>query len=137
MRIKRFNEGFMDIFKKNKSVETTKKTTNSNSTILIDESPYEESQFRQEKYGVYIQMEDGRKLYIGDLRKFKSDGKYLSYIWIDRSSIKDIDRPLIEPNDDQLNIINSELDKNYLSRNLMDDTITYRDKLKYDYNIIL
>ena len=151
-RIKTF-EGFKDWFKskEQKSREEmfgTKDLSNGSeeyntvdkSEIMIESEPYENSQFGQEKYGIYIELPDGVRYYIGDIRKFtktKGPTPYMSYINLDNIIEKEASGVLVHPNKEQLDIINKELDRNYLSRNLMDDTITYREKIKNELNIEL
>lgn len=96
--------------------------------ILVDSKPYDLSQFNQHKYGVYIKNNE-YLYYIGDIRTFDKI-KYLSYLNIEK--IKKIDNKsnLIIPDENQLNIIEEELNKSYLSPNLMDDTITYKEYIK-------
>lgn len=96
--------------------------------IMIDCEPYDISQFNQKKFGVYIENPN-RTIYIGDLRQF-SDGKYLSYLNIEKFVEKEPENVLCHPNEEQMAIINIELNKNYLSPNLMDETITFREFLK-------
>jgi hypothetical protein len=66
--------------------------------------------------------------YIGDLRSF-SNGEYISYINIDKVHQKRSNMELVKPNDIQMDIIENELNKNYISPNLMDKNITYREFL--------
>ena len=130
-------EGFKDWFKSKEQKDkenlyATKDLSGENnisSQIMIDCEPYEESQFGQSKYGVYIESNDTR-YYIGDLRSFKTKPDYISYLNIDKVIEKEPEGVLCHPNEEQMKIIDQELDKNYLSPNLMDDTITYREFLK-------
>lgn len=103
---------------------------------MIESEPYEESQFKQLKYRVFIETTD-KRYYIGDLRKFASNDEFISYINIDKIREQEPEFVLNTPTQEQMVLINHELNMSYLSRNLMDDTITYREKLKNDYNIIL
>lgn len=106
------------------------------SKILIDRDPYDKSQFGQNKYGVYIATNDLTlpirvHYYIGDIREFEdSPGKYISYLDIERFIEKEPTGNVCDPNVEQMEIINKELDKTYQSRNLMDDSITFRELLK-------
>ena len=103
-----------------------------NKKIMIDSKPYDTSQFGQLKFGVYIEN-NNKHYYIGDIREFtktKGPTPYMSYLDIERSVEKEPDGVLCHPNEEQIQIINNELDKNYLSPNLMDDTITFREYLK-------
>jgi hypothetical protein len=146
-------EGFKDWFKskeqkareemfgtKDLSNGSEEYNTVDKSEIMIESEPYENSQFGQEKYGVYIELPDGVRYYIGDIRKFiNTDGQnpYISYLNLDKITKKEPLKVLVRPNKEQMDIINNELDRNYLSRNLMDDTITYREKIKNELNIEL
>jgi len=116
MKIKRFNQ-FV-----NESI------INLNYEILIDNEPYDLSQFKQYKYGVYIKSYDDL-YYIGDLRTFDKI-KYLSYLNIEKIKKVKYKSNLIQPDENQLKIIEEELDKNYLSPDLMDDTLSYKEYIK-------
>lgn len=96
--------------------------------IMIDSEYYELSQFNQEKYGVYV-VDGNKTFYIGDIRKF-STGGYISYLRIENYVEKAPHTKLVKPNEEQSKVIDEELNKNYLSRNLMDDTITYIEYIK-------
>lgn len=96
--------------------------------IMIDCEPYDVSQFNQKKFGVYIENPKST-IYIGDLRQ-SSTGGYISYLNIERFKIKKPENTVCHPNKEQMEIINAELNKNYLSRDLMDETITFREYLK-------
>lgn len=101
-------------------------------SIMIDCEPYDKSQFGQLKYGVYIEN-NGKSYYIGDIREFtKTSGPtpYMSYLNIEKFVEKEPTGTLCPPNDEVMGIINDELNKSYLSPNLMDDTITFREFLK-------
>ena len=114
-----------------KNLFKSKPESETNSKIMIDCEPYDVSQFGQNKYGVYIENNDIH-YYIGDIREFiKASGPtpYMSYLNIERVIEKEPTGTLCIPNDEQIKIINTELDKNYLSPNLMDDTITFREYL--------
>ena len=102
------------------------------SKIMVDCKAYDTSQFGQDKFGVYIEN-NGKTYYIGDIREFtKASGPnpYLSYLNIDRVREKEPSSVLCKPNADQMKIIEQELSKDYVSNNLMDDTITYIEFLK-------
>jgi hypothetical protein len=109
------------------------KTQDDNSSkIMIDCEPYDTSDFGQNKYGVYIEN-NNTHYYIGDIREFtkaKGPTPYMSYLNIEKYIEKKPTGVLCHPNSEQMSIINDELDKNYLSRNLMDDTITFREFLR-------
>ncbi len=142
-------EGFKDWFKSKEqkareemfgTKDLSKESDKEKSQIMIDSEPYDSSQFGQEKYGVYIEVPNGVRYYIGDIRKFtktKGPTPYMSYINLDNIIEKEASGVLVHPNKEQMDIINGELDRNYNSRNLMDDTITYRDKLKKEFGIEL
>lgn len=102
------------------------------SQIMIDCEPYDTSQFGQSKFGVYIENNQ-KHYYIGDIREFtktKGPTPYMSYLNIGKVVEKKPTGTLCHPNSEVMSIINKELDKNYLSRNLMDDIITFREFLK-------
>lgn len=106
------------------------------SQIMIDCEPYDISQFGQKKYGVYIENSN-KHYYIGDIREFSKTkdnsnkySTYMSYLNIEKIVEKEPTGTLCHPNSEVMDIINKELDKNYLSSNLMDDTITFREFLK-------
>lgn len=129
--IKTFENFISNIFKKKKETESLKDTLSreeDTSKIVIDCEPYDVSQFNQKKFGVYIENPKST-IYIGDLREY-STGGYVSYLNIERFKIKKPENSVCHPNDEQMQIINDELNKDYLSRNLMDDTITFREYLK-------
>ncbi len=99
---------------------------------MIDCEPYDKSQFGQHKYGVYIEN-NNKRYYIGDIREFtktKGPTPYMSYLNVEKYVEKEPTGTLCSPNDEQMRIIDEELNKNYLSSNLMDDTITFREFLK-------
>ena len=96
--------------------------------IMIDSEYYELSQFGQEKYGVYV-VDGDKTFYIGDIRKY-STGGYASYLRIENYIEKTPYSTLVKPDEEQGQIIDEELNKNYLSRNLMDDTISYIEYIK-------
>ena len=100
--------------------------------IMIDCNPYDTSQFGQKKFGVYIEN-DNKHYYIGDIREFtktKGPTPYMSYLNIENFIEKEPYGILCHPNKEQMDIIEKELSKNYLSPNLMDDNITFREFLK-------
>lgn len=107
-----------------------------NSEILIEEQPYKKSQFDQEQYRVFIKTPT-KYYYIGDLRKFPEIDRYNGYLNLDRVSEQEPDYKLIQLNPEQMEIVDRELNRNYLSSNLMDEPITYKDKLRRNYNIRL
>jgi hypothetical protein len=107
-------------------------TSKSSIQIMIDCEHYDISQFGQKKFGVYIEN-DNKHYYIGDIREFtktKGTNPYMSYLNIEKFIEKEPDGTLCHPNKDQMKIIEEELSKNYMSPNLMDDTITLREFLK-------
>ena len=104
--------------------------------IKIEIEPYEESQFRQGKYRVFI-INDDKTYYIGDLRKFNSNNEFLSYLNLDKIKLQKPQFDLINLTDEQMDIVNKELNRLCLTSNLMDDHISYREKLKKDLNINL
>ncbi len=68
-----------------------------------------------------------------DIREFtktKGPTPYMSYLNIEKYVEKEPIGELCKPNREQMRIIDEELNKNYLSPNLMDDTITFREFLK-------
>jgi len=84
------------------------------------------------KFGVYVKNVDDY-YYLGDIREFTTSGggsPYLSYLNIDRVTKKTPTQELVLPNQEIMDIIEKELDKPYLSRNLMDETITKREYIK-------
>jgi hypothetical protein len=108
------------------------KNESDDSKIMIDSEPYDKSQFGQNKYGVYIENNDTH-YYIGDIREFtkaKGPTPYMSYLDIERYVEKQPTGVLCHPNNEQMKIIDEELNKSYLSPNLMDETITFREYLK-------
>lgn len=130
--VKHFEEfNFRNLFKSKQGNEVSEDEKEI-SKIMIDCEPYDRSQFGQDKYGVYIQNNDTH-YYIGDIREFtKSEetNPYISYLTIDRVIEKEPSGELCQPNIEQMDIIEEELDKSYLSPNLMDETITLREFLK-------
>lgn len=96
--------------------------------IMIDSEYYELSQFKQEKYGVYV-VDGDKTIYIGDIRRY-STGGYASYLRIENYIEKTPYSKLVKPNEEQSKIIDEELNKNYISKNLMDDTISYIEYIK-------
>lgn len=111
-----------------------------NSEVLIEEQPYKTSQFDQEQYRVFIKTPT-KHYYIGDIRQFPDDekyiGKYIGYLNLDRIIEQEPEYKLIQLNPKQMKIVDRELNSNYLSSNLMDEPIIYKDKLRRNYNIRL
>ena len=144
-------EKFSELFKstdrkKREKLYATKDLTRY-SSVMIDKESYEKSQFGQEKYKVYLikHVENYKNeiYYIGDLRKFPSTGDMpISYLKLDRIApisilpIKmEILREVRELDGNEMRIVNGELDKNFTGINLMDDNITYREKIKKELGI--
>jgi hypothetical protein len=106
--------------------------------FYIDKEPYDKSQFGQNKHKVYLFKDDDKVYYLGDIRKFK-DGKSLSYLKLDDIKPVNIDISLSkiykiqymrDLNKEEKEILDEELDRNVIERDLMADEITYREKLK-------
>lgn len=140
--IKLFEEfNFKNIFKSKEekddketfvTKDLSKNESEENSKIMINSEPYDKSQFGQNKYGVYIENND-KHYYIGDIREFtktKGPTPYMSYLNVEKYVEKEPTGILCKPNEEQMKIIDVELNKNYLSPNLMDDTTTFREFLK-------
>lgn len=104
--------------------------------FFIDKEPYDKSQFGQDKYKVYLFKGD-KTYYLGDIRKFK-DGKSLSYLRLDNIKPVNMDISLSkiykfeymkDLNKEEKEILDKELDRNVIERDLMADEITYREKI--------
>ena len=112
-----------------------------NGIILMTSEPYDISQFGQEKYGIYIYVPSTEKyLYLGDLRKYdkiSDQNPYISYLKLNQISEKEPNVQLKSIDNDAMELINDELDKENTIINLTDDIITYRDKIKNNFGIII
>ena len=130
--IKRFNEeiSFSNILGRGRMADA--KTIEAAETSLyfsIDREPYEKSQFNQGKYKVYLTKNDVT-YYIGDIRRFASNDNPISYLRLDKMSrVESFPENVRGLKDDEMEIVNNELDRQVLTSNLMDDEITYRDKI--------
>jgi len=113
---------FKNLFRTKKQKNREEATrSDQNLKIMIDSEPYDKSQFGQNKYGVYIKN-NNIYYYIGDIREFtkaKGPTPYMSYLNIERYTKKQPTGTLCQPNDEQMRIIDEELNKNYLSPNLI------------------
>ena len=105
--------------------------------FFIDKEPYDKSQFGQNKHKVYL-FKDDKVYYLGDIRKFKN-GKSLSYLRLDDIKPVNMDISLSkiykinymrDLNKEEKEILDEELDRNVIERDLMADEITYKEKLK-------
>ena len=130
--LKRFNEeiNFSNILGRSRMSDA--KTIDAPETSLyftIDREPYEKSQFGQSKHKVYL-TKNGVTYYMGDIRKF-DNGDCLSYLRLDKltktesfpSNVRGLNR-------DEMEIVNNELDNKAFNPNLMDEPITYREKIE-------
>lgn len=97
--------------------------------ILVGSESYSISDFNQDKFKVFVISND-KSYYIGDLRKFKGsdNGNYMNYLRIDQS-VEEEALNTEHPNEDMKVIIEEELNRPFMSRNLMDDTITNMEYL--------
>ncbi len=96
--------------------------------FTIDRKPYEKSQFGQSKHKVYL-TKNGVTYYIGDIRKF-DNGNCVSYLKLDdMTKTKSFPANVSGLNSEEMEIVNNELDKEAFSPNLMDEPITYREKI--------
>lgn len=124
-KIKKYLE-FINESKK-EEMSTRKNVKSGDFDLSIDISPYESSQFGQNKHKVYL-SKNGITYYLGDLRKWSS-GESLSYLRLDK--IREID-PIDYRNldDNELEIVNGELDRVVIEDNLMSEPRTYREKIE-------
>jgi hypothetical protein len=131
--LKRFNEeiSFSNILGRSRMADS--KTIESPETSLyfsIDREPYEKSQFNQGKYKVYL-TKNGVTYYIGDIRRFASNNKPISYLRLDKmTKVDSFPKNVSGLNSEEMEIVNSELDNQVLTSNLMDEPITYREKIE-------
>jgi len=130
--LKRFNEeiSFSNILGRSRMADSkTIEAPNSPLYFSIDMEPYEKSQFNQAKYKVYL-TKNGVTYYIGDIRRFSTNNEPISYLRLDEMSKVDFPKSVRGLKDEEMEIVNSELDKQVLSSNLMDEPITYREKIE-------
>ena len=130
--LKKFNEeiNFSNILGRSRMADA--RTIDAPETSLyftIDSEPYEKSQFGQSKHKVYL-TKNGVTYYMGDIRKFDNGG-CVSYLKLDDMT-KTESFPANESglNREEMEIVNNELDKEAFSPNLMDEPITYREKIE-------
>lgn len=96
--------------------------------FFIDKKPYDKNQFGQNKHKVYL-FKDDKVYYLGDIRKFK-DGESLSYLRLDNIKPVNTDKKYMRDlNKEEMEILDKELDRNVIERDLMADEITYREKI--------
>lgn len=130
--LKRFNEeiNFSNILGRIRNSDAkTIKAPDQKEYFSIDREPYDKSQFGQDKYKVYL-TKNGITYYIGDIRRFKSSNDPISYLRLDNMSKIDFPKNVRGLNNEELQIVNDELDKQVITNNLLDDPITYREKIK-------
>lgn len=129
--LKRFNEeiNFSNILGRSRIADA--RTIDDPETPLyftIDSEPYEKGQFGQNKHKVYL-TKNGVTYYIGDIRKF-DNGDCLSYLNLDdMTKVEKFPANVRGLNNEEMKIVDGELDKEALSPNLMDEPITYRQKI--------
>lgn len=129
--LKRFNEeiNFSNILGKTKMADA--KTFDAPETSLyftIDRDYYEKNDIGQSKYKVYL-TKDGVTYYIGDIRKF-DNGECISYINLNKMSKVSFPKNVRGLKDEEMQIIDEEMDKEDYSNNLMDEPVTYRQKIE-------
>lgn len=129
--LKRFNEeiSFSNILGRTRMADAkTIDTPDISLYFTIDRESYEKSQFNQDKYKVYL-TKDGVTYYIGDIRKFENRNT-ISYLTLDKmTKVESFPENVRGLNNEEMEILNNELDKEVLSPNLMDEPITYREKI--------
>jgi len=104
--------------------------------VLIDKDPYSESQFKQFKYGVYLISDDNDIYKLGDLRRMGHYGMPRSYLELDKVcqhgakyTPKDLDE-LRELNTTERHLITKELDKTFLTSDLMAEDSSFRKNIE-------
>jgi hypothetical protein len=131
--LKKYNEeiSFSNILGRGRMADA--KTIEAPETSLyfsIDSEPYEKSQFNQGKYKVYL-TKNGVTYYIGDIRRFASNGSPISYLRLDNmTKVESFPKNVRGLNNEEMEIVNSELDRQVLTSDLMDEPITYREKIE-------
>jgi hypothetical protein len=130
--LKKFNEeiNFSNILGRSRMADA--KTIEAPDTSLyfsIDREPYEKSQFNQNKYKVYL-TKDGVTYYIGDIRRFDSSNNLISYLRLDHMTKVEFPKNVRGLKNEEMEIVNNELDRQVLTPNLMDEPITWREKIK-------
>jgi len=124
--------------KKGNGILITKDILNSDDSLefFIDKEPYEKSQFGQDKHKVYL-FKNNQAYYLGDIRKFKN-GDLLSYLRLDNIKKVNMSNELSkiykveymrELNNKEKEILDEELNRNVIERDLMADEITYKEKI--------
>jgi hypothetical protein len=130
--LKRFNEeiNFSNILGRSRMADSKTIEAETSLYFSIDREPYEKSQFNQDKYKVYL-TKDGVTYYIGDIRRFASNNNPISYLRLDKmTKVDSFPKNVSGLNSEEMEIVNSELDKQALTSNLMDEPITYREKIE-------
>jgi hypothetical protein len=131
--LKKFNEevSFSNIFGRSRMADA--KTIQAPETSLyfsIDREPYEKSQFNQAKYKVYL-TKNGVTYYIGDIRRFDSNSNPISYLRLDNmTKVESFPKNVSGLNNEEMKIVNDELDRQVITSDLMDEPITYREKIE-------
>ena len=120
----------------NKTPISLKLNSDDSLEFFIDKEPYEKSQFGQDKHKVYL-FKNNQAYYLGDIRKFKN-GDLLSYLRLDNIKKVNMSNELSkiykveymrELNNKEKEILDEELNRNVIERDLMADEITYKEKI--------